>query len=356
MERPIIKPIGSSLWDLDTPALFIDKDQIIGNWIAVKSFFLATGTKFRSNGSVFRTPAIYHMLEVTSVYVDTVSEGLVFASAGFEDITVGRIPVSDNGRLLESLISQSNLTICISSKKEFESLKNLIETSSNANEVNILIRISLEHAQMGVEMEDIDWEEVENLNSSDGFHKIGFIFRLPVESTQDENIAILDDLSRYFKQNDPCNNTIKHPVVAFASATTDPQISCHFITEIIEDSLILEASLNNQEGAIPVGVLSSVMSRPEPGLALIDCGQKAISTDRGVPGIAGMRDSYIEKMSAEHGFLILGPKRSSMNLGEKVVLSPSDIGDTFNLYDYVNVLSDEKLTAIWKVEARGKYV
>jgi len=355
MERPIIKPIGSSLWDLDTPALFIDKDQIIGNWIAVKSFFLETGTKFRSNGSVFRTPAIYHMLEVTSVYVDTVSEGLVFASAGFKDITVGRIPVSDNGRLLESLISQSNLTICISSKEEFESLKDLIETSSNANEVNILIRISLEHAQMGVEMEDIDWGEIENLNSSDGFHKIGFIFRLPVESTQGENIAILDGLSRYFKENDPCNATIQHPVVAFASSTNDPQVSCPFITEIIESPLILGSSFHNHEGQAPFGVLSSIMSRPEAGLALVDCGQKAISTDRGVPEVAGLNTAYIKMMSAEHGWLILDLESESLNLGEKIVLSPADIGDTFNLYDYVNVISDQKLVAVWKVEARGKY-
>jgi len=356
MERPIIKPIGSPLRDLDTPALFIDKDQIIRNWMAVKSSFLATGTRVRSNGSVFRTPAIYHMLEVTSVYVDTVSEGLVFASAGFEDITVGRMPVSDNGGLLESLISQSNLTICISSKKEFEYLKDLTETFSTSNEVNILIRVSLEHAQMGIEIETIDWEEIEELSSSNGFHKIGFIFRLPIESTLDQNIAMLDDLSGYFKENDPCNSMTQHPVVAFASSITDPQITSSFITEIIEDPLILEPSINNQEGVIPFGVLSSVMSRPAPALALIDCGQKAISTDHGVPAISGMRGAHIEKMSAEHGFLILGPESSSLNLGEKIVLSPSDIGDTFNLYDYVNVLSDEKLTAIWKVEARGKYV
>jgi len=356
MERPIIKPIGSALRDLDTPALFIDKDRMAENWMAVKSFFSAAGTKVRSNGSVFRTPAIYHMLEITSIYVDTVSEGLVFASAGFEDITVGRIPLSDNGGLLESLISQSNLTICISSKKELESLKNLIETSANDNKVNILIRVALGHAQMGMEMEDIDWEEIEKLSSPHGFHKIGFIFKLPNESTLDQNITILDNLSGYFRENDPRNSTVQRPVVAFASATNDPQVSFPFITEIIEDPLIFEPSLNKQGGAVPFGVLSSVMSRPEPGLALIDCGQKAISTDRGVPGIAGSADSNIEKMSAEHGFLILGPEKTSLNLGGKVVLSPSDIGDTFNLYDYVNVLSDEKLTAIWKVEARGKYV
>ena len=356
MERPIIKPIGSSLWDLDTPALFIDKDQMIENCMAVKSFFLTTGTKVRSNGSVFRTPAIYHMLEVTSVYVDTVSEGLVFASAGFEDITVGRIPVSDNGRLLESLISQSNLTICISSKKEFESLKNLIETSSNARKVNILIRVALEHAQMGMEMEDIDWEEIEELGSSHGFNEIGFIFKLPSESTLDENITILNNLSRYFKENDPCNPTMQHPVVAFASATNDPQVSFPFITEIIEDPLIFEPSLNNQEGTIHFGVLSSIMSRPKVGLALVDCGQKAISTDHGVPEVGGLNTAYIKMMSAEHGWLILESESESLSLGEKIVLSPADVGDTFNLYDYVNVISDQKLSAVLKVEARGKYI
>ena len=356
MERPIIKPIGSALRDLDTPALFIDKDRMAENWMAVKSFFSAAGTKVRSNGSVFRTPAIYHMLEITSIYVDTVSEGLVFASAGFEDITVGRIPLSDNGGLLESLISQSNLTICISSKKELESLKNLIETSANDNKVNILIRVALGHAQMGMEMEDIDWEEIEKLSSPHGFHKVGFIFKLPNESTLDQNITILDNLSGYFRENDPRNSTVQRPVVAFASATNDPQVSFPFITEIIEDPLIFEPSINNQEGTVHFGVLSSIMSRPEVGLALVDCGQKAISTDHGVPEVRGLNTGYIKMMSAEHGWLILESESESLSLGEKIVLSPADIGDTFNLYDYVNVISDQKLTAVLKVEARGKYI
>jgi len=61
-------------------------------------------------------------------------------------------------------------------------------------------------------------------------------------------------------------------------------------------------------------------------------------------------------MSAEHGWLILESESESLSLGEKIVLSPADVGDTFNLYDYVNVISDQKLSAVLKVEARGKYI
>ena len=52
----------------------------------------------------------------------------------------------------------------------------------------------------------------------------------------------------------------------------------------------------------------------------------------------------LTKMSAEHGHVEID--RNVMNetyLGRKVRLSPWDIGDTMNLYDYVNQLGQKRM-------------
>ena len=61
-------------------------------------------------------------------------------------------------------------------------------------------------------------------------------------------------------------------------------------------------------------------------------------------------------MSAEHGYLKVDGENWLPKLGERVKLNPSDVSDTFNLYDYLNVISGGLLKTIYQIDARGCYV
>ena len=81
-----------------------------------------------------------------------------------------------------------------------------------------------------------------------------------------------------------------------------------------------------------------------------------MSVDTGVPLSESIPGATLTKMSAEHGFLELeGEAQSAVNLGTKVWLTPWDIGNCVNVYDYINVVRDGKLETIWEVSARGRY-
>jgi D-serine deaminase-like pyridoxal phosphate-dependent protein len=99
-------------------------------------------------------------------------------------------------------------------------------------------------------------------------------------------------------------------------------------------------------------VLATVISRPEPGLALLDLGQKAITADTGWP-LVDLPGARIAKQSAEHGFLILDGAK--VGIGDKVWAVPHDIGNCANVYDFINVVSNGRLEAIWPIAARGHY-
>lgn len=99
-------------------------------------------------------------------------------------------------------------------------------------------------------------------------------------------------------------------------------------------------------------VLATVISRPEPGLALLDLGQKAITADTGWP-VADLPGARIAKQSAEHGFLEL--EGADPGIGDKVWAIPHDTGNCANVYDFINIVKDGRLVAVWPVAARGHY-
>jgi D-serine deaminase-like pyridoxal phosphate-dependent protein len=103
-------------------------------------------------------------------------------------------------------------------------------------------------------------------------------------------------------------------------------------------------------------VLSTVTSRPEPGTAITDTGQKAIGSDRGLPVVADIPGAAVMGLSAEHCRLRLdGNADGRVVLGEKLWLTPWDIGTCTNLYDFIHAVRHDSLEAVWPVAARGYY-
>ncbi len=87
MQRPIKKPAGTPVEDLDTPALIVDLNRLDANFDAVAG-------PSRAEVWVHKTPAIArrqvaHRL-VFGIAVRSISEAEIFASEGFDDIRILR--------------------------------------------------------------------------------------------------------------------------------------------------------------------------------------------------------------------------------------------------------------------------
>ena len=61
MERPIFKPIGSPVEELDTPALVVDLDKLESNIETAHSFFEGRASKLRPRVIIHGCPAVAHM-------------------------------------------------------------------------------------------------------------------------------------------------------------------------------------------------------------------------------------------------------------------------------------------------------
>lgn len=104
-------------------------------------------------------------------------------------------------------------------------------------------------------------------------------------------------------------------------------------------------------------ILTTVVDRPAPGLALIDAGSKSLSGDRTPAGIhavsADGRDLNVFRVNEEHGY-VHGAAVDSLRIGEKLRLIPAHVCPVMNLTDEVIVVEGESVVDRWPVEARGR--
>ncbi|MBM84825.1 MAG: alanine racemase [Rhodospirillaceae bacterium] len=100
-------------------------------------------------------------------------------------------------------------------------------------------------------------------------------------------------------------------------------------------------------------VLTTVMSHPMKGRAVLDAGHKAASIDSGLPKIADLDDVTYAGASDEHGTLVLGTNAPTIKLGDKLRLIPGHCDPTVNLHDWYVGVRGGVVEALWPVAARG---
>jgi D-serine deaminase-like pyridoxal phosphate-dependent protein len=99
-------------------------------------------------------------------------------------------------------------------------------------------------------------------------------------------------------------------------------------------------------------VRTTVMSRATAGRAVVDAGLKASSVDSGMPSVWQREDLRYLKAADEHGVLATADA-AALSLGDQLLLVPGHVDPTFNLYDELICVRDDRVEAIWPIAARG---
>lgn len=101
-------------------------------------------------------------------------------------------------------------------------------------------------------------------------------------------------------------------------------------------------------------VVTTVVSRP-PGIAIVDGGYKAFSTDRPFTprpvDLAGVEYAWA---GDEHGRLDLAKASRDLKVGDRIEFIPPHCDPTVNLYDHIHCVRGDRVEAVWPIAARGK--
>lgn len=347
MERPVWKPPGTPAEELDTPALVVDRAAMDRNIETLHGFFRDWPAKVRPYVEAHRCPAIAHRQlaaggTVGGILVSNLGQAEVFAQQGFGDIAIA-MPIVAPQKInrLRHLAGLVKLTVSVDSAQNIHDLE--------GSNVDVLVALRASPNEWGVEPESAV-QLARLISATPGLDFAGVGAGCP-GSVVGEGTSPLQQLLATREAIEKEGIAVR---VVRAGNTRDYQTAgaTPGVTEVPAGAYVLSDARHKDLFPPAAKVLATVISRPEPGLALLDLGQKAITADTGWP-LAGLPGARITRQSAEHGFLELDG--AAMDLGDKIWAVPHDIGNCANVYDYINVVSDGRLEAVWPVAARGHY-
>lgn len=126
---------------------------------------------------------------------------------------------------------------------------------------------------------------------------------------------------------------------------------------VFADLALTESTGVMERDDIALTVLSTVIDRPEPGLALVDCGTKTLSSDKSTLGLMGRpidgRDFALTRANEEHGF-VEGAEVDQLQIGEKVRWITAHVCPVVNLTDRLTIFDGDSVLETWPVDARGR--
>ena len=368
MERPISKPVGTPAEQLDTPALVVDLEVLERNIETLHSFFGRRDAKVRPHVESHRCPAIAHKQlaaggTVGGISVTTVGQAEVFGQQGFGDIFVASEVVTPQkiARLC-ALARSSKVTVATDNPKNIRDLSDAAQRAGVTLSVVVDIHTRLERC--GVEPGKPAVDLAIAVGGSPGLHFAGLMTY--------EGAILAEDSEELLAESRRCVQPVLDTREMVEQAGLDVELvsvggthnyeivaELAGVTEVPAGSYALMDhgyERHRPQFAPAAKVLATVISRPEPEIAVLDTGQKSIGIDAGMPVAEDTPGATVSRMDSEHGGLDLeGDARGMLSVGDKVWLTPRDIGNCVNIFDFINGVRDGNLEVVWEVSARGSY-
>ena len=357
MQRPIFKPVGSHVEELDTPALVVDLEALGRNVESMHSSFRDGAVKLRPCVESHRCPAIAHVQlaaggTVGGVSAATVGQAEVFASNGFTDLLVASMVVTPSkiGRLC-ALARRAKVSVAADNAGNVRSLSEA--AASQKVTLHVLINVDSGRGWSGVQPGRAAVDLASQVARASGLHLAGLMTHdAEGEAGPGEDDSSLERLLDARRELE--RNGLEVETASAGGGRGHVPADVEGVTEVRAGSYALSDLRHRNRFEPAARVLGSVSSLPEPGVIITDTGRKAIGNDTGEPSVDNIPGAKLRSLSAEHGIIDVGGPVSTA-LGAPVWYTPWDIGACVNLYDYMYGVRNDRLDVVLEVQARGRY-
>ena len=356
---------GTLKFALPTPCLLIDLPLLEANLDGMAAFYRGRAAKLRPHYKTHKCPQIARMqieLGAIGITCAKLGEAETLVEAGITGILIAN-EVVDARKIerLAELAAKAEMTVAV------DQAENLIQLSPAAVQVgstiNILVEVDVGLHRCGVRTMEQALELASLASRLPGMHFSGVmgyeghtVFELDRERrAENVNQAMgkLTGTAELLRSN----GLEVEIVSAGGTGTFDLTGDFPGVTEIQAGSYPFMDAKYRQLG-LPfqpaLSLLATVISTPEPGLAIIDAGLKAITTDNGLPEVIAPAGVRLLRLNEEHGILQV-EAGAELRVGERVELLPSHVCTTVNLHDWYYVLRDGVLLDAWRIAGRGMF-
>jgi D-serine deaminase-like pyridoxal phosphate-dependent protein len=362
--------------NVETPCILIDVDVMGKNIIQMANISKANGVKLRPHIKTHKIPEIARMqidAGAAGVTSAKVSEAEVMANNGVDDIFIA-FPIigEDKVKRVLDLNKKIRLIVGIDSIIGAKALSDAAISKGQIVEVRLEIDTGMRRTGVAYNQAV---ETAKKITEMKGLRLTGiYTFRGSIyqgKATSDRKKAGLEEGELMSKLADMLReegiNIID--VSVGSSPTGEFAAQVEGVTEIRPGTYVFNDAMQVNIGSCSLNdcaakVMTTVVSRPAPDLAIIDGGSKTFATDMipGVPpyflkgyGIIINHDGLIlERLSEEHGIIRVENQQEELNIGDKIMVVSNHICPTINLHDKVYFVKGGKVLREVPVAARGK--
>jgi D-serine deaminase-like pyridoxal phosphate-dependent protein len=370
LHRHLIGQQGSRA-ALNTPALVIDRDALERNIGAMAAFAKAQGVALRPHAKTHKSVDIAKLqlkAGALGVCCAKLGEAEALAEGGIETTLITSPVVTPQAiaRLVTLHGRISGLAIAADSPENVDALATAFEGA--ARPLPVFVDIDPGIHRTGVASPEAAVALARKIKSAASLSYAGAQFycgaQQHIEGFAERRAAIKERTAYLRTAIDALvaadlapsivtgGGTGTHRIDAALGVFTELQVGSYvFMDKQYADCDLAGDGVAPFENALLVD--THVISANAPGMATLDAGFKALSTDGGSPAIVegAPKECAFFFMGDEHSALIGG---HGLKVGDRVVLSPPHCDPTVNLYDAYHIVRDGTLIDIWPVSARGR--
>ena len=366
MPQPPPAEPGMSVNEVDTPALLLDLDALEFNLDTMAGLAAAAGVKLRPHAKTHKSPVVAHWQMARGAVgqcVQKVAEAEVLAWGGVADILVSNEVVSPRKLArLAALPRISKVAVCADNMVGV----GLVEAAAREAGVvmTVLVEIDVGSSRCGIAPGPEAVTLAQSIAASphlrfgglQAYHGRAQHQRTPAEraasiaAAADAARAVVDGLRRVGLHCDIVGGggTGSFALEAASGVYTELQVGSY---------AFMDAGYSRNQPTPPfrhaLFVLSTVMSVPHPGLAVIDAGHKAVAIDSGFPLVWKRPGITYAGASDEHGNLAIEAEGGPLVLNERLRLVPGHCDPTVDRHEWYVGIRGTRVECLWPVAARG---
>jgi len=359
--------------EIDTPALILDLDAFEANLAHMAALLAPTGARLRAHAKTHKSPVIAHLQAASGAIgqcVQKVAEAEILAWGGVPDILVSNEVVGPTKLArLAALARITRIAVCVDDASHVAAIAAAAEAAKTR--LSVLVEIDVGAGRCGVAPGPQAVALAQHIAASphlmfgglQAYHGSAQHLRHP-EQRQTAIAGAIEASRRTVEQLR--QQGLSCPIVGGGGTGTFAlEAASGVYTEIQAGSYIfMDADYSRNLDAAGQGVttfaqslfvLSTVMSAPRPGIAVVDAGLKALAVDSGMPLVWHRPDLDYVSASDEHGKILVPSDARAAKLGEKLRLVPGHCDPTVDRHDWYVGVRGGRVESLWPVSARGAF-
>lgn len=362
--------IGAPIADIDTPALVVDLDAFEQNLETLRRFVAGQGIRLRAHAKTHKSAAVAAIqMErggACGICCQKVSEAEALVAAGIRDVLVSNEVVAPAKiDRLARLAKAARVLVCVDDPQAVDRLSSAAR--AHGSTIECLVEIDVGAGRCGVAPGEPALALAQAIAAAPSLRFAG--------------LQAYHGRAQHIRDHGGRKSAIDAAIAATARTVAllaEAGLACAIVAGAGTGSFELEGAsgvynelqcgsyifmdadygrIADAEGR-PIStfrnslfVLTSVMSKTRPGVAVCDAGLKASSVDSGLPLVHDRPGVTFTGCSDEHG--MLDDPADTLRLGDRVMLVPGHCDPTVNLYDWFVGLRAGRVETLWRVTARG---